>query len=425
MAIDKNRTLDLLENIDQLFASVIGGLPREVQEFLKRSIMGPALDEIRRLVTESRAPVLYLIGRSGHGKSSVINALAGKPVSEVGDIKPTTPESIPYLISFDEVYSSWQVVDSRGIFETTRPDGAPARDAVELLKEDVRIRRPDVIMHVISAPEIRNLSNDLRVFHEISASLTEATGTAPPAIIVLNKADTLGNPREWPPETFPRKAGLIQEAGTYMADEVLRCPRVNLDRNSPLRGLSLQDPIYLGIIPVCSLPGEQWNLTTLSDFIGVHLPQNALLDFYQAQRRKEQLRRISSELIKRFAIIASGIGASPISFSDFIVLTPLQLLMISIIGGLSCRPVSKETAYEYLSAAGVNILAASGIRYVANQLIKLIPFAGWAAAGSIAGSSTYALGKAAEAYFFMGTHAKPTDFQVEWKNIKEIESRKP
>ena len=422
MAIDKNRTQALLENIDQLFGSLIGGLPREVQEFLKKSIMGPALDEIRRMVTESRAPILYLIGRSGHGKSSVINALAGKLVSAVGDIKPTTPESIPYLISFEDVYSSWQVIDSRGIFETTRPDGAPARDAVELLKEDVLRRRPDVIMHVISAPEIRNLANDLRMFQELSRSLEEQ-GRRTPTIIVLNKADTLGNPRQWPPEEHPNKAALIQEALVYMADEVLRCTRTNVDKNSALRGFLLEDQIYLGIIPVCAIPGEHWNLNTLSDFIGLHLPENALLDYYQGLRRKEQLRRISSELIKRFAVIASGIGASPISFSDFLVLTPLQLLMISIIGGLSCRPVSKETATEYLSAAGINLLAAGGIRYVANQLLKLIPFAGWAAAGSIAGSSTYALGKAAEAYFFSGINASPADHQLEWKRLKELESK--
>ena len=421
MAIDKNRTQALLENIDQLFVSLIGGLPREVQEFLKKSIMGPALDEIRRLVTESRSPILYLIGRSGHGKSSVINALAGKPVSEVGDIKPTTPESIPYLITFEEVFSSWQVIDSRGIFETTRPDGAPDRDAVELLREDVLRRRPDVIMHVISAPEVRNLSNDLKLFRDLSRSL-EDQGTRTPTVIVLNKADTLGNPRHWPPEAHPHKAALIQEALVYMADDVLRCPRQNLDKNSTLRGLRLEDPLYLGIIPVCAIPNEHWNISALSDFVGLQLPENALLDYYQALRRKEQLRRISSELIKRFAVIASGIGASPIAFSDFLVLTPLQLLMISMIGGLSCRPVSKETATEYLSAAGINLLAAGGIRYVANQLLKLIPFAGWAAAGSIAGSSTYALGKAAEAYFFSGTHANPADYQLEWKRAKEIES---
>ncbi|MCB1310248.1 MAG: DUF697 domain-containing protein, partial [Leptospiraceae bacterium] len=163
---------------------------------------------------------------------------------------------------------------------------------------------------------------------------------------------------------------------------------------------------------------DHWNVNSLVDVIGQLLPDAAMLDFFQALRRKEQLRKISSSIIKRFAAIASGIGASPAPLSDFIVLTPLQLLMIAVIGGLSCRSVSRETAHEYLSAVGLNLLTAGGSRYITRQLLKFIPFAGWAAAGSIAGSSTYALGKAAEAYFFSGTITEPDKFKQEWKQIQ-------
>ena len=425
MAIDKNKTKILLENIDQLFQSLTGDLPKEARDFLQSSIMGPALKEISRMIQESRPPVLFMIGRSGHGKSSLINALSGKHVSEVGDIKPTTPESIPYLISFEERFSSWQVIDSRGIFETTRPDGAPREDALDHLSRDVLKYRPDVIMHVISAPEIRNLAHDLEAFRRISMHLKQETGSFTPAIIVLNKADTLGNPRDWPPESSANKAGLIHQALEYMTDEVLRVNRANIDLNTPLRGFLTDDELYLGVIPVCGLAEEPWNVETLGDFIGRHLPESALLDFYQARRRKEQLKQLSSSMIKRFSIIASGIGASPIAFSDFLALAPLQLLMLAVIGGLSCRPVSKETAAEYLSAAGINLVAAGGIRYLSRQLLKLIPVAGWALSGSIAGSGTFALGKAAEAYFFAGEIEKPEKYRLEWEKIKELGENDP
>ena len=420
MAIDKNRTKDLVAGIDEFFEASTQKLPEEARAFLKKSIMGPAFEEIHKLVHESRPPVLFLIGRSGHGKSSAINALAGKTVSEVGDIKPTTPESIPYLITFEERYSSWQVVDSRGIFETTRPDGAPDQDASDHLIEDVKKHRPDVIMHVIAAPEIRNLSNDLKLFRKVSKALKDEVGVRTPSLIVLNKADTLGNPREWPPEENARKAALIVDALDYMAGDVLGVRKRNIDLNFPIRGYEIDDDTYPGIIPICSLDGENWNVDTLSDFIGMHLPDSTLLDFFQAQRRKKQLRKISSALIKRFSVIASGVGASPIPLSDFVVLMPLQLLMLSFIGGLSCRPVSKETAYEYLSAAGLNIAAASGVRYIGQQLAKLIPYAGWATSGSLAGSATYALGKAAEAYFFAGKLEKPDDHKLDWEQVQAL-----
>ena len=420
MAIDKNKTRELIAGINEFFEAGTGNLPGPAREFLKKSIMGPAFEVIENLLNESRPPVLFLIGRSGHGKSSVINALAGKNVSEVGDIKPTTPESVPYLITFEEQFSTWQVIDSRGIFETTRPDGAPDKSALDLLREDLIKHRPDVIMHVISTPEIRNLEMDLRIFRELAGDLKAQTGVDTPAIIVLNKADTLGNPREWPPEAFAQKAALVGEALNYMCDDVLKVEKSPLNLNFNLKGYTTKDQTYLGVVPVCSLENDHWNIDSLSDFIGSNLPDNALLNYYQALRRKEQLRKISSTIINRFAIIASGIGASPTPFSDFFVITPLQLLLITIVGGLSCRPVSKDTAYEYLSAAGINVLASSGFRMLGQQLLKFIPVAGWAAAGGIAGSGTYALGKAAEAYFFAGELKKPEDFKGEWDKIKNL-----
>ncbi len=47
-----------------------------------------------------------------------------------------------------------------------------------------------------------------------------------------------------------------------------------------------------GIIPVCSLEGDLWNIEALSEFVGNQLPDEALIDFYQAQERKDQLKKI-------------------------------------------------------------------------------------------------------------------------------------
>lgn len=414
MAIDRNKTRELLTTIDDFFDSISSYAPIDARAFLKKTVMGPALEEIRKLIEDSRPPSLFLAGRSGHGKSSLINALCRQEVAPTGDVKPTTPESKAYMVSFREQFSAWQLIDSRGIFETTRPDGAPADDAVRVLREDLLKYRPDVILHVISAPEIRNLSMDLSLLAELLGELQRESGLETPVIVVVNKADTLGNPRDWPPENSPAKAALLNEALQYLAKDALKLQTTALDPAQPHRGLRAQNAGRLAVIPVCALAGELWNLDALIDFIGSKLPEAALLDYYQALRRKEQLRRIAGSLIKRFAVIASGVGASPLPLSDFLVLAPLQTLMIATIGGLSCRPVSRETAHEYLSAIGVNLLTAGGLRYAAQQLVKLLPFGGWAAAGSIAGSGTYALGKAAEAYFFSGELKSLDQFRGDW-----------
>jgi predicted GTPase len=112
-------------------------------------VFGEALDEIDEMINESRPPRLYVFGRSGAGKSSLINALANKDVAEVGDIEPTTVESQMYNISFNDRYATWDIVDSRGLFESISPDGDVPADTVEFMKQDLEEYRPDVLLHVM------------------------------------------------------------------------------------------------------------------------------------------------------------------------------------------------------------------------------------------------------------------------------------
>lgn len=411
MAIDKQQTETLIQGIEDLFDGFTSKFPPEVKAEIRKIILGPALDEIKELITNSRMPVMYVIGRSGHGKSSLINTLAGKEVAETSDIKPGTIGSTPYVISFSEQHAAWKVIDSRGIFESTSPAGAPPTDAVTQVHQDLDRHNPDVILHVISAPEVRTLSNDMGVLNKILNKVTKSRGGSIPVISVINKSDLLGSRREWPPEEFPRKAGLIYENTNYLAKDILKVEQtIPIDRNGPLKGLFVDDENYVAIVPCCSHPEDLWNIDTLSEVIGEHLPKSARLDFYQAQQRKRLLRRVSTQITQRFAAIAGGIGAIPIPLSDMAILIPLQMLLISIIGGLSCRPFTGGTAYEYLSAAGVNLSVGFGARELFRQLIKLVPGLGSAVSAAVAATTTWGIGKAAEAYFFAGELHKPEAF---------------
>jgi uncharacterized protein (DUF697 family)/predicted GTPase len=415
MAIDKTKTKELIEQINVLFNSVASGLPEAARNWLRDQLLGAALGEIEELVEQARPPVLYLIGRSGHGKSSLINALSGRGAATVGDVRPTTLESETYTISFPDSFATWRVVDSRGIFETTAPDGGPAADVVDLLKRDIAEKKPDLVLHVIASRELRNLSNDLAAYEQIKRKLEKAVGAVPPAIVVLTQVDTLGNPRDWPPESSPKKLGLIDDCLRYLVEEILTVKDpIPIDRNAPFKGFALPSGSRIAAVPVCALKDELWNIETLQQFIGEQLPKSAILDFYQATKNKALLRRLSRSITQRFAMIAGGIGSSPIPISDIIVLTPLQLLLTAIIGGLSCRSLSVETAKEFFAAAGIAVGAGWTVRLLAQQIVKLIPIGGAVLSGAIAAAGTYGMGKSAEVYFFNGELLPPKGFTDEW-----------
>ncbi len=418
MAIDRNRLKLLIGDIDELFESFSAPMGERVRDWIQTAIMGPAFAELREFIEQSRPPVLFLAGRSGHGKSSVINALAGKKIAQTGHVKPTTPQALAHLITFPERFATWQVVDSRGIFETSPPGGAPSPDAAAALAGAMLKHRPDVVLHVISMPEVRALSNDLRVMSDLMRDLRKKTGGDTPLVVVLSKPDIIGNPREWPPERYSRKAAQIKEAIDYFVSDglQLRAGFRPLDLNTPYRGYEFEPNArnVFCVVPLFAYEeDEPWNVEMLVQAIGERLPKSARLDFYQAQQRKEFLRRLSDSIIKRFAAIATAVGSSPIPVADIAVLTPLQLMMIAVIAGLSCQQLSLSSATQYLTAAGLNVGGAVGMRTAAQQLIKLIPGAGAVVSGGIAGAGTYALGKSAQTYFFSGELRKPEEFEQE------------
>jgi uncharacterized protein (DUF697 family) len=429
VAIDKRRARELIDGINGAFDAVAGELPKPARAWLRGKVLGAAIGEVERLVLEARPPVLYLLGRSGHGKSSLLNALAGREVAEVGHVRPQTPGADPYLITFEDVFAEWQVVDSRGIFETPTAagagagsrgaggagaggDGAPA--PVEQAKRDILRYRPDVILHVVTASEARALAQDFRVFAEIQRGVVRELGAAIPTVMVLTKVDLLGDPSAWPPGEHAQKAGQVHDLLDYVARTVLGAEPARIDPNATLAGYTLAAREYVGILPVSVLPSRLWNVHTLADFVGGHLPRSAILDYAQALQRKELLRRVATSTTRRFAAAASGIGAAPIPVADIAVLTPIQALLVALIGGLSCRQFELSTATEFTAATGINVGVAFVAREGARAAVRLVPGLGSAMSGAIAGATTYGIGRSAEAYFFAGETRSPGRFVREY-----------
>lgn len=417
MALEARKFEKLKQEIEDFAENAPMG--EENREFVMEKILGEAFNETEELVDESRPPRLYVFGRSGAGKSSLINALAGREVAEVGAVEPTTLDSDKYHIQFPERYSSWDVIDSRGLFETVSPEGDMPADTVEFMRQDLEKYRPDILFHVVTPDHVRAGRED---FDAIGQLQRELDGVFPPVVYCLNKVDIHKSPGgSWPPEDNPELAGSITENLDFVGDvienqEGATITETPFKQNQPLYGYTFDSDTHIGVIPLyLKEPENYWNIHALSWLVGDFLPDDARLQFMQAQQRERLMRELSRDMTKRFSAIAGGVGAAPVPFADIAALTPLQLFLVALVGGFSCEDIEWSLVQDYLSAFGMTGALGFGARELVRTTAQFLPGVGTAVSASIAYATTYAIGRSAEEYFFNDNVVKPSELVEEGK----------
>jgi uncharacterized protein (DUF697 family)/predicted GTPase len=419
MAIDPEKFRGFTDQLSQIAESA--PMNEDFSKNVMDTAIGTAISDMENLIDESRAPRLYIMGRSGVGKSSLINALANREVAEVDSVEPTTVESTQYHISFTDRYASWDVIDSRGLFESVSPDGDVPADTVELVREDLEEYRPDVIIHVMSPDQVRAGKED---FETVKKLRSELKSLFPPVLYCLNKVDVHSSPGQWPPEDYPEVAGKIKRNLDFISEILDVEGKEPFESTQPLYGYKFDSDDYIGAVPTM-LQNPYWNVSTLSWMLGSYLPESAQLQFFQAQRREDLMRKYAQRTTNRFATIAGGIGGAPTPIADLPVLLGLQFLLIGIVGGFSCREIKVETASEYVSAMGTTTVTGFVARSVARTLAQFVPVGGAAVSASVAFSTTWALGRSAERYFFDDETVSPNSLRDQAKEVfKERKSSK-
>ena len=136
------------------------------------------------------------------------------------------------------------------------------------------------------------------------------------------------------------------------------------------------------------------------------LPNQAKIEMIRISRDREAQHHVAQMLIKSTTAICTAIGAQPIPLADLPILTSLQLVMVSGIMYISGRERSLRAATEFITALGVNVGAGMLLREGARAVLKFFPGWGNVVCGMIAGAGTYAIGRAASAFFIGGVSLK-------------------
>lgn len=129
------------------------------------------------------------------------------------------------------------------------------------------------------------------------------------------------------------------------------------------------------------------------------LPAPAQLEFARLTNARKAQAFIASSLLKSFSAVCCVVGLQPIPLADLPILAALQSLMVGLIIHTTGRPVTLKLIGEFLSALGLSVGAGFAFREAARAVVRVIPFWGNAISGFVAGAGTYAIGRAAIAYF--------------------------
>lgn len=356
-----SRILAIYEKFERLVTKLPGPLQKPILA---------ELEPVKKLFLLKRAPRIVLLGQSGAGRTHLVNAFFDAEVlrpHEGGD------ECI-----------GWQSITRTGR-GTIRLLDARRPATMANIRAALSGEAPDIFLFLRTSPEIDGeLAEDLDRCVEI-VQFADLRHDARPAIVGLLVKEHDGD------------AGAARE---QLHAALLTKPQID-DRLAAT--LTIAPFLRFRIDgTIDTSRDERENMDRLAQLIAEELPEEARLEMARLCGVRPVQEKIAQTLNKSVTAICTAIGTQPIPIADFPVLTALQVMLVAGIGYISGRELSTKAAAEFLAALGANIGAGLVLREGARALLKLLPGWGNAISGAIAGAGTYAIGRAATAYFIEG-----------------------
>jgi len=400
----------LCEFVDQLPDTI----PQKTKDLIKESVLGDShLKDALESIKNHRPPRLFLFGKTGAGKSSIINALCGEYVTEVSDIASCTKKTSSYICKRSG-YTAIEIMDSRGVSEST--DYASQAEA-QLLNDFLDFN-PDVILMVLSCVHRDAINEDIDLAIKLKKAYYDKNLVEIPLVVILNKADAVPPVREVSPENYSKSKlesiDKIRRHYESIEDETL----LKSDGVVPFSSLiewSLPDGKYVTADEINKLSTEErqsltitfdgrWNMDVLLDVLENAIKATeAKAGLRAALQLEEIIKNLANHIVDVFSGVAGTVALTPIPIADLYVLLALQSIMVAIIAILSGREANLQSAKEFILSLGGVGGAGLGFRLLAQQASKLLnglyPGAGSVVSTTVAASGTKAIGTAAIAYY--------------------------
>lgn len=332
------------------------------------AILGKAFAQFQKQWSEDKkreALNILILGKSGAGKSSLINAVFGEELAQTGQGRPITSK----IEEFEK--DRLKIFDTRGIesenFEET------ISDVEQFLKEKTvcEVENQIHIAWVCVCESMRRVEGEEKVIKILKEHNI-------PTIVVITKAQ---QDKDEKSESFREKV-----------IEIL--------------GVNAKDCIRTRAIEVVDDEGETKKMMGIDELVVRSyelLPEGRNTAFarwqeYNKTMQKDSFKKEAFSKVKYYTTAATAIAATPIPFSDFAVLLPTQAAMILHISRVYGMEINQENAIKLVTALSAVAGVGFAIRMGVGAALKFIPGVGSLVGGAInatvAGTATKLMGDA-------------------------------
>lgn len=331
-------------------------------------IVKACMNTVRSKIKNMKTLNIVVCGKSGVGKSTLINAVFREDIAKTGTGKPVTQS----MKKYEKKNVPLGIYDTKG-FELGKEAQEEVKDEVlELIREGVASRDINQAIHCIWYC-ISTLSNRFEP-EEIQwiREFTEENGAyQTPVILVLTQAVSIQKAEEM--------KQIIEEENLEVAQIVpVLAQDYEINEEYSVRAHGLEQLIE---IMQEVLPDEL--LDTLANVQQVSLKM----------KRKKAHAAVASAVA-----LATAAGAAPIPFSDAAALVPIEVGMLASITVIFGIEMEKAILTSLVSAVVGTEGATIAGKAIVSGLLKLIPGAGTVVGGVISGATaatlTTALGEA-------------------------------
>jgi uncharacterized protein (DUF697 family) len=332
-------------------------------------------DDLRKR-GQGKAPVVWLLGKTGAGKTAIVAALTGNPRAEIGEgFEPCTRTASIYDVPPEAPLIRF--LDTRGLGEV---DYDPAEDIAwsegqsHLLLVVMQVADPmqQTVLRLVEQARRRHANWPI-VVAQSGLHRLYAAGTGHP-----DPYPYTGGPEDETSASLPRVLRQALAFQRRLFDGLSGSPPrfVPIDFTLPEDGFSPSD---FGIERLWCVLEE----TGLSAFEELH--------FARTDAESDRIRAKARPLIYGYSAVAAGAGATPLPMIGVGGLAGILAMMLSALAARYDVPWTPGAFGQFAGAVGGGAFAWWALRFGFREIFKVIPIAGTVAAGAFNAAAGFAM----------------------------------